>query len=151
MSKAEQVILYVVSKLEGRVKIGRTRLMKLLYLIDLVAKHKLGRTVTGARYYYYLFGPFSDEVQQAVIDLTRQGLLEDDPELTHMGQAHNYRTAENVDVNGVCEDISVEERELIDEVVKKIGRRSLDYVVRTAYQTRPMKTAQPNSLLLADD
>lgn len=147
LSLLEQVILYLVGRLAGgRTLVGRTRIMKLLYLADLVAKYRLGKTITGSRYYYYFFGPYSDEVQNAIISLTAKGLLSDNPVLTNAGQAHDYKA--NVKETPAL-PLTKEEKDILDEIIVKFGRRKLEEVVKTAYQTPPMKTARPYESILS--
>ena len=145
-SLLEQVILYLVARLTGkRILVGRTRIMKLLYLADLVAKYRLGKTITGSRYYYYFFGPYSDEVQKAIISLTAKGVLQDNPVLTNAGQAHDYK----VKVQDLPKlPLTKKEKAILDEIISKFGRRKLEEIIKTAYQTPPMKTAQPYQSIL---
>ena len=119
--------------------------MKLLYLADLVAKYRLGRTITGCRYHYYFFGPYSEEIQQAIISLTEKGYLQDSPVLTSAGQAHDYSVAEGKRFEL---EVGEEEKKILDEIISKYGFRKLEYIVSTAYRTPPMKKANPYQVIL---
>ena len=120
--------------------------MKLLYLVDLVAKYRLGKTITGSCYFYHFFGPYSEEIQDAIISLTKKGLLLDKPILTNVGQAHDY----NVETNSLpALPLKKEEKIILDEILKKFGNISLEELVAMTYQTPPMKTAKPEELILS--
>lgn len=147
ISPVEQIILYLVRRLEkSSAPVGRTRIMKLLYLADLVAKYRLGKTITGSRYFYHFFGPYSDEIQNAIISLTKKGLLLDNPILTNVGQAHDYKT--NL-TKAPSLPLTLKEKTILDEIIAKFGKKPLEKLIKTAYQTPPMKTAKPNEIVLS--
>jgi uncharacterized protein YwgA len=149
LSLTEKIILYLVYQLKKRkrsVLVGRTRIMKLLYLVDLVAKYRLGKTITGSRYFYHFFGPYSEEIQDAIISLTEKGLLLDKPVLTNVGQAHDYDVKSEPPP---ALPLKKEEKLILDEILKKFGRKKLEDLVATTYQTPPMKTAKPEEIVLS--
>jgi uncharacterized protein YwgA len=120
--------------------------MKLLYLVDLVAKYRLGKTITGSCYFNCFFGPYSEEIQNAIISLTKKGLLLDKPVLTNVGQAHDYDVKFE---SPPALPLKKEEKIILDEILKKFGNISLEELVAMTYQTPPMKTAKPEELILS--
>ncbi len=147
MEKVIETILYVTRRLEkARVKVGRTRIMKILYLADLIAKSKLGRTITGTEYRYYFYGPYSREVIDAIIKLKNEGYLTDETELTKFGPAHNYRPTEKAHEVQIAH-LTKEETEILDSVIKKFGRNELIRLLDVVYATEPMRKAFPGEIL----
>jgi uncharacterized protein len=64
----EEILVDVVA-LSGGELVGRTRLQKTVYLLDAVGMQ------SGASYYYHNFGPFSDDVADAISDAKFLGAL----------------------------------------------------------------------------
>ncbi|MDK2373185.1 MAG: Panacea domain-containing protein [Candidatus Korarchaeota archaeon] len=147
MEKIMEVVLYVSRRLEKtRVKVGRTRIMKILYLADLIAKSKLGRTITKTEYRYYFYGPYSREVIDAIIKLKNEGYLTDNTELTKFGLAHDYRPTEKA-YKAQFEHLTKEEAEILDSVIRKFGRNELLRLLDVVYATEPMRKAFPGEVL----
>jgi uncharacterized protein len=73
MADIANVIVDIVA-LSGGKLVGRTRMQKTVYLLDVVG---LG---SGAAYYYYNFGPFSDEVANGISDSKFGGNLIEETE-----------------------------------------------------------------------
>ena len=65
--KLKAVIFYIVNKLPSN--ITRTKLVKLLYLIDLDYAKDKGRRLTGLTYYSYYYGPYSEEIVAGINEL----------------------------------------------------------------------------------
>lgn len=61
MSAIQNLVVDIVALSGGRL-VGRTRIQKIVYLLDAKGLK------SGASYYYYNFGPFSDEVAAGVSD-----------------------------------------------------------------------------------
>ncbi len=147
-SKLESLLIYLTLRLrKSRQRIGRTKLMKLLYLTDLLARKKLGRTVTGAMYRFYFYGPFSTEVLDALDALVEDGILADNPELTTFGVAHDYRPTKLAESLNVEEAIPDDEKEILHEVIKRYGRMNLLKLLDIVYATGPMKKVAPGELI----
>jgi len=147
-SKLENLLIYLTLRLrKSRQRVGRTKLMKLLYLTDLLARRKLGRTVTGATYRFYFYGPFSTEVLDALDALVERGILEDRPELTKFGVAHNYQPTKLAESLNVEEAIPEDEKAILYEVIKRFGRMNLLKLLDIVYATGPMKKVAPGELI----
>jgi len=73
------IILLIINlhmKYSGR-GLGRTKLMKLLFLIDHDAiKEKLGKSVTGLKWYKWFYGPFSNGVYPELNKLLGEGYMD---------------------------------------------------------------------------
>lgn len=73
MADVGRLVLDVVALSGGRL-VGRTRMQKTIYLLDVLG---LG---SGASYYYYNFGPFSDEIADGISDSKFSGALVEETE-----------------------------------------------------------------------
>ena len=147
-NRIPHMILYIVKNLErGQEKVGRTRIIKLLFLADLLAKKKRRKSLTGTRYYYHIYGPYSVEIANAIDSLVRRRLLQDFPEPTEFGLAHNYKLTAKGRKSLSQSRLSDEEREILDRVIKLYGNLPLLDLLDSVYATEPMKKAVPGKAL----
>jgi uncharacterized protein YwgA len=73
MADVARLIVDIVA-LSGGKLVGRTRMQKTVYLLDVLGLR------SGASYYYYNFGPFSDEVANGISDGKFGGTLFEETE-----------------------------------------------------------------------
>ncbi|GBC85210.1 hypothetical protein HRbin11_01656 [bacterium HR11] len=152
MKKLEYMVIYIIRGLKkmSHQRVGRTRLMKILYLADWLATQRLGRSLTGVKYYFYFYGPYSDRIMNAIESLIQRGIMEDSPDLTQFGVAHDYRLTEKAHELNIEGQLSNDERELLDRVLEKFGRLSLPQLLDVVYATAPMKRAVPGEAIRLD-
>ncbi|WP_338251856.1 Panacea domain-containing protein [Pyrodictium abyssi] len=114
------MLLYIVSRFPRG--IGRTRLMKLLFLVDAVAAERLGRVVSGVEWRRWRYGPFSKEVLNVLDELVEEALLALDP-----GPEVRYvALAEPPELPG---DV----KEVVDYVVDRYGFMPLTELLKEVY------------------
>lgn len=70
MTDVTSVVTDVVALAGGRI-VGRTRLQKMVYLLEQKGLD------SGATFYYYNFGPFSDDVADSVVDAKIRGEIKE--------------------------------------------------------------------------
>lgn len=73
MDDVAQIVVDIVALSGGRL-VGRTRMQKTVYLLDVLGLK------SGASYYYYNFGPFSDEIANGISDSKFNGVLNEETE-----------------------------------------------------------------------
>jgi len=144
----DRVILYIISSLsKTNVKIGRTRIIKLLYLIDLVAKKRLGSKITSVTYHYHFYGPYSQEILDVIDKLVEAAKVKDTIIPTSIGiPAHDYRS--NQENKNILNDIDSSQKQIIDEILSRYGRMRLDKLLEVVYSTKPMREKVPGDELL---
>ncbi len=115
------IILYVVSRFPRGV--GRTRLMKLLFLIDAMATRKLGYSITGIEWRRWRYGPFSREVLDALDNLVKSEklVLDAGPEIRYRALCDPPELSENI-------------RVIVDRVVNEYGFLPLRDLLRRVYE-----------------
>ncbi len=106
-SLLKNIILYLGYKVRG---LGRTQLMKLVYLIDREYYLENGRTLTGSKWFLYYYGPYSEEVVNAYNQLIREGKLRE--EQGDIGY-HIYPLAEPELDNSI--------KDLINKIIEELG------------------------------
>jgi|Deesub1362A_J573_1020465.scaffolds.fasta_scaffold01370_22 uncharacterized phage-associated protein len=146
--KLQMVIYYLVKKLGPN--LTRTKLVKLLFLIDYIAKkgkkYGIGRSITGTKYYYYHYGPFSREIIDTLREMQGYEIVETDigrPEefSSYYIYMEGYRPRIKI-------DFPPEEQKIIDLVCDKYGYYSLNDLLEIVYSLEEMKKAKPLDIVL---
>jgi len=140
LSREEELVAFFVQKCGGDGNLGRTRLMKLVYLADYEARRFLGRPISGAKYVWHFFGPWVSRLPTWIHRLKDAAVLEETAVAYPSGKQgflytpgatrapQSFKPVEVEILSYVCRQYSrVELVELLDDVV---------------YQTEPMVHAQ---------
>jgi hypothetical protein len=88
LSREEQLIAFFINACDG--KIGRTQLMKFLYLTDYEARRYLGRPLSNLDYIWHHYGPYDAAVGEVVKGLTDQAIIQEHTVVYPTGQV-GYR------------------------------------------------------------
>lgn len=123
--KSKEAVLLIIktAKDEFNKKLGRTEIMKLLYIAELAFLKKYGRTITGATYIYHHFGPFSQAILDVLDFLEKEGILKDeyiqDQESGY--EKHNYILRKKFQIKYLNPD----EQKFLEKVVCEFGNMTL--------------------------
>jgi len=125
------IIMYVLSRLR---KCGKTKLMKLLYLIDREFSHRGFEPLFDWVLWWY--GPFSKDVLTILDVLEMYGLVRSE-----------YRKNMKVYITDIKEHIISDKsiREVIDSVINEWGFRKLEELLRYVYELPEVRKARPLS------
>ena len=115
-----ELVLYMVSRFPRGV--GRTRLMKLLFLVDAIALKELGRSVTGIDWRRWRYGPFSKDVLDVLDELVDDELLAVDPgpEVRYVALTEPPKIPEEV-------------KKIVDKIVDEYGFLPLEKLLEKVY------------------
>ncbi len=136
--KLRDVIYYFVRKL-GVIE-SRIKLVKLLYLADVEAKEKLGRTITGLKYIYHFYGAYAPEIIEKALEMDGEEIREVYNPI--FDRYEYYPVKEEIKVN-----LGPDEIEVLDEVIRKYGRLNTGEIKEVAYNTKPMLNAEPGEII----
>jgi len=133
--KLKECLIFFVFRYSGRIQ--RTKLIKLVYLADVLSYRRRKKTITGVDYIYYDYGPWSSDFYDA---------LESTPEIaeklgftpfgdvqytyvqyTYRGTVPEYKFKHLID----------EEVELLKEVDAEWGNRPLKAILEKVYSSPP--------------
>lgn len=133
LSDTQKYLLYF-SKFHPKPSV--TVLMKLCYLLDLMAFGETNNKLTKFDYVRYSFGPFDQQIYRELEELVGKGLAHTDEDYTKLGTEVVYykvndEYADNVELS---EPGSTLAEELL-EAVKGYGAKELTQI---AYKTKPM-------------
>lgn len=128
--------------------IHRTKLVKLVYLIDELFYQHFGRTMTGLSYMWDEFGP--NAVGNAIVkeadSLANQGNVRIEPYANIYGETSYLYSLEQGKAD-LAEKVPQNERYVIRDVVAHYRKHGVRDIVRVSKQTEPFKNAEQYSLL----
>lgn len=134
--KLKAVIYNVVKELPFGVT--RTKLVKLLYLIDLSSAKTKGTSLTGVTYRSYYYGPYSEEIIEALNEL-KDYEIDEYASITKDGREYYlYRPGLTPRWKNPPK-LPADEDKIIDRIVKKHGNKSLDEILNYVYSTPAYK------------
>ena len=138
--KLADAIYYLVDKLS--IIESRTKLIKLLYLADRSAKERLGRTITGVKYVYHYYGPYSHDIILKAIDMSANG------EITEVFDPVKNRYIYCKGVKSRNLEFSSKELEILDEIIENFGKLNTREIKNKVYETEEMKRSKPGDTVL---
>lgn len=134
VSKTEQLLTYMVKFNE---KATITGLMKLSYLIDIVAVKRNKEQISSFRYRRYTHGPFDGKIYEYITDLVKKGILIEETDYSPLGLEYTtYRFNDEAKYDFSLLD---NRKEIIDDVLEGLKGYSVKTLKEIAYKTEPMK------------
>jgi len=134
-----QAILSRVHEREGSVT--KTKLLKYLYLFDLEAFHRQGRTITGFDWVFHLYGPWAPQYDRLYTDLVKGGVMRVTPGTRPDLDTEFISATRRVELQEVVDDTGLELafRHIVDDWADRRLGEMLDYVY---FHTEPMLEAR---------
>jgi len=140
LSREEEIVAFFVKHCGGDGNLGRTRLMKLLYLADYEARRFLGRPISGAKYIWHFYGPYESRLNSWINRLRDCQVLLETPVVYPSGKQGFLYTP---GPTPVLESFKPVETEILSYVCRQYSRVELrDLLEDVVYQTEPMVVAQ---------
>lgn len=134
-SKALQVLSYIV---KNHPNVSITSLMKLSYIVDLVAIKKGKNKISDFQYIRYNYGPFDKKIYNYLEALEKANILVEGANISSTGD--EFVTFSINKKNTISFDkISDDEREIIDEVLEGLQGYGTKAITELTYLTKPMK------------
>lgn len=146
-TNTEQLIVYVISKLNGNVL--KTTLMKFLYLVDLNYVKKYRRQFTDLEYIFYKNGPWSNRFDKLLANLNdfeikevkqKKVFRDEDYALYFKGTNPRFKPSLSPEVTKIIDEIMFIFKKPKSQKAKTL-KDILDYVYK---ETKPMKYAIRN-------
>lgn len=118
----------------------KTKLVKLLYLIDTNFYRHFRRILTGARWFYYLYGPYAHEIDSAIKSIEGFDLAESQF-LTRRGRkGFAYKATIEEDLRDI---LPLDSRQVVYNTLRKWAIEDLNTILDYVYfDTPPMKEAR---------
>jgi hypothetical protein len=133
--RLEDSITYLLER--SRLPLTRTTLVKLLYFADLRSYESRGKPITGLRWIWHNFGPFSTDIYDVL------GYLESADEVATEVRRNYYGSPEyRIHLGpaaGYHQVLGGTERALIDNVVAEFSGINAQRLAELSYYTAPMQ------------
>jgi len=139
-NKARILIAYIAS----RVDVGKTKLMKLLYLIDFACYERTGRAITNDQYRHWIYGPVPTTIWKKMSADFIGDLL--NVEETPRGNATYLKfTPKEKEINtGI---FTADERAVIEEILGKYGDKYQDELVSMVHAELPWSITEDDEII----
>lgn len=141
MELLKRLIIHIIREVrDAGGSLNKTKLMKLLYLIDVEAYRSFRRTITGAQWFFFLYGPYATEVDNALNTLAGYRVQETQF-LSNLGRrGFSYQTDEEPHLHEV---LPIDERLTVQSVLQRWADEELNKILDFVYfNTPPMAQAQ---------
>jgi hypothetical protein len=126
--------------------LSKTKLLKLLYLIDVEYYRLHQKTFTGFQWKFFHLGPWTNEIDPLLDELVHSGELVSRPYSSQEYDSYNYEAENEIDISSLF--TSVKDEGAIKRVLSRWADRSvgeiLDYVY---FHTEPMEQGIRNAPL----
>lgn len=141
MTPAERLILYVIQRIrdEGAF-VSRTRLLKIIYLIDVEYFRRHRKTLTGWEWVFHYYGPYVHNYPE-ILDRLSLSHLSETEELTEEGRRiYGYEVEEDQDISDL---IPFADHVMIDDIIKRWALEDLNILLNHVYfRTEPMMDSE---------
>lgn len=143
VSKFEQVLLYVVSKVGSRPNIGQTAIYKLLYFIDFDYYEKKQEYLIGATYIKNTHGPSPVSFAKIARTLVRQGKLVEVNSKYFGFDQRKYLVTSEPEVSS----LSAQELKHIDDELERLASKSARELSDLSHIDTPWRVAGERQVL----
>ncbi|OQX06971.1 MAG: hypothetical protein BWK80_50120 [Desulfobacteraceae bacterium IS3] len=137
-SKIERIseILCLLLHIMGGESFSKTKLVKLLYLLDVVKSRKGVPKFSGITFKSYYYGPYSDEIEESISLLSSLGYVTIKKDIGFSGNSY-YQ----IQLNRLADFGHLTDREKIEikEIVSPLINRSLNELLNITYSTKEFK------------
>ena len=137
--KTDQVIEYLVVRFPGR--LGRTALVKLLYLCDLETHKRFGSRVTDLAFKVDKHGPFDRRFFEHIGHATRAGCI-DEGSVEYKPSVRGALYSPHKASQARMPSLSAHERRIVEYVGNSFGHLPLQRLLEVVYSTKPFMRAQ---------
>ncbi|AKI96733.1 hypothetical protein IX53_01625 [Kosmotoga pacifica] len=131
--KNEELILNVL-KLAG--PITKTKLVKLLFLIDNEASAKINKKISSFAYVKYFYGPYPPELEDILSYLSAKGIIHYNENISCNGRRYYLISIDSPEYQkrGEMANIfSEKEEQIIRSIVNKYKDKSLEDILESVY------------------
>lgn len=135
------LITHIVAELADMgIGFGKTKLVKLIYLADVEYYRARRKTLTGAEWIFYHYGPYSFEIDDALAELAFD-IPQESVQTAGGRAAIVFKTAGHIK-SRLGEHVQISELRLVNRVIGDWGETELNPLLNHVYfYTEPMKDA----------
>lgn len=134
MAKVEDVAAYFCAHYPHKSELSKTRLTKLVYLADWKNAKRNGQQLTPIRWYFHNFGPYVDDVMNAVERDSRFSIVQ-----TSNTYGDTKVLIEISDGHRGSKGLTEQEVEVLDAVIEKTSPMYWKAFIKHVYSTKPIR------------
>ncbi len=144
--KLKKLIAFVIDQVrDAGGSLPKTKLVKLLYLIDVSGMRHLDKPMTGIRWKYWHYGPYSEEIETAIRGIVGRSVDELEVITKDGRRILTYQAVEPEEIEQVY---GLEERLVIYNILNEWAVEELKDILNYVYfETEPMAEAEWGHLL----
>jgi hypothetical protein len=141
MTPPERLILYVTQRITDEDAVpSRTRLLKIIYLIDTEYFRRHRKTLTGWKWIFYYYGPYVMDFPKLLERLDIAGL---DETVDHTATGKKFYKYQIQDMQSIEDLVAFSEQTRIDGIIKRWALDDLNLLLNYVYfETEPMRDAK---------
>jgi len=132
-------IIAIILRVMGGFAYSKTRIVKLLYLLDIIQSRKGKKYFSSARYKSYYYGPYSEEIEESINLLSTLGYVKVDKKSSVNGNTYYTFTLEDTPYFG---ELSQDEKNEISQYISQLAELDMEKLLEIAYSTKEFDNTQ---------
>lgn len=135
MNSKKKLILHILKSGDKTV----TSLIKICYLIDLLAIRKLDEQISDFEYIRYNYGPFDKTIYSELLELQKDGLIKSCNMYSTTGGDGEHVVIYGINDNvEIVDDFNENQLNIINDLLPSLQGYGPKYLTELAYKTNPM-------------
>ncbi|SHH27338.1 Panacea domain-containing protein [Thermosipho atlanticus] len=135
--KALQIIVELLRNTEPLIK---TKLVKLLFLIDMKFLEIYGKKMSELTYVRYFYGPYSRDIDYLLTFLNAKGVISYEEHINSDGKTYYLiELSNNEKYNEVSKSLGEKERKIIKEIADRYSKKDLSKILEEVYNIPKVK------------
>ncbi|GEM_PF-999697 len=135
LTPLEQVVFYILLRLG---KTGKTKLVKLLFLIDRELSRK-GESIFKEPFKKYYYGPYNPEIEKVLDSLETKGLIEISVKELLFDEGFKFEIRPSRYISPENLEFVKKNRYDIDKIIDNLGRKTLDEILEEVYSLEEVR------------
>ncbi|MCP4347303.1 MAG: DUF4065 domain-containing protein [Desulfobacterales bacterium] len=139
-----EILSFVLHLMKNGEVFSKTKLAKLLYLLDVVKSRQRIPKFSGIKYTSYYYGPFSDDIEESISLLTTFGHITVTKDTSFDGNPYYHIKLNQLPNFGYLTD---QEKMDIKKIISPLINRELNELLEITYNTKEYKNAPFGELI----
>jgi hypothetical protein len=141
--RISEIIAFILCLMGGRAY-SKTKLVKLLYLLDVIYARNNKSNLSGIEYKSYYYGPYSEDIDESLQFLEDEGYISISRQIGIEGNVYYCVKLRNVPEFG---QLDGREKAKIQKLLSPLVNRSLDELLDITYATKEYRQTKFNEVI----
>ncbi len=138
IERISEILSFMLHLMRNGEVFSKTKLVKLVYLLDVVKSRRGTPKFSGVEYSSHYYGPFSDDIEDSISFLTSLGHVTINEHTSFNGNPYYHIKLKQLPNFGYLTD---QEKMDIKEIVSPLINRGLNEILEITYNTKEYKNA----------